>query len=126
MKTVKNEHTGEPEYRIPATVVAISNSVAKLKNDKETPYRMGVISIVYPATGETDEVSCRFYVASLEANPDLFKAGSTIEAHIQAEGEYAGRATAHLAGFKVADMSKFGASTKATTKVAEEEEIELE
>lgn len=123
-----NGNTVEQEvFVIPALIKRIGSEIRKLKNDKETPFYTGDIEIVYPATGVVDTINCRFYKASVDKHDKVFVEGATIEAHIEAKGEFAGLATAHLPAYKKADMSQFVASTKATTKkVEEEEEIELE
>ncbi|WP_248724515.1 hypothetical protein [Seonamhaeicola sp. ML3] len=96
----RNLETGLLEIQIPAVVAEIRQEVLKLKNHKETPYRLGTTKIRYPDGGE-GEVLTRFYSKSIEAHPDVFRAGERISIIIQAEGDYAGRAVASLPGSSV-------------------------
>lgn len=81
-------------------VTSIAEKVIKLKNQKETPYQLGTTEIQYP-DGAKEEVLTRFYVASMKVHPEVFKTGEKIGLEIQAEGDFAGRAVAKLAGNNV-------------------------
>lgn len=85
-------------------VISLSEKVNNLKNDKKTPFRIGVVGIKYPDGGEA-EIPTRFYTKSIEAHPDVFKVGEKIGLEIQAEGEYAGRAVAKLHG-EIVDINR--------------------
>lgn len=108
-------------------VISINEKINNLKNDKKTPFRMGVVGIKYPDGGEA-EVDVRFYTKSIEAHPDVFKVGEKVGLEIQAEGEYVGRAVAKLHGETV-DVSKLlgGITVKtAVPSTGEEAGIEVE
>ena len=96
----QNKETGLLEVHVPALVKQIKDEVYNLNNEKMTPYKLGISQIKYP-DGGTEDVLTRFYTNSIDAHPDTFKAGSSINLVIQTEGEYAGRAVAELPGTTV-------------------------
>lgn len=106
MKTVVNEVTGIKEALIAGKIVSLGETTRKLKNDKETPYRLGTVEIKYP-DDTTDVVGAMVYEASMEANEGAFEVGNKIELRVQLEGEYAGYAVMALPSMARVDISKF-------------------
>ena len=107
MKQVINAVTGILEGMIPATVKSVGTTVKAAKNEKETPYRLGLVEVDYP-DGSKGEVGALLWEASNEANPDAFKPGAVIELRVQLEGEYAGNAIMSLPTLARVDITKFG------------------
>ena len=96
----QNKNTGLMEVHVPGLVTEIREKVLNLNNEKLTAYRLGNCQINYPDGGKGD-VLTRFYSKSIKAHPDVFKVGGQISLSISTEGEFAGRAVAHLPGATV-------------------------
>ena len=96
----QNKITGLLEVHIPAIVTEIREKTLNLNNERQTAYKLGNCQIRYPDGGKED-VLTRFYSKSIAKHPEIFKVGERISLAIRTEGEYAGRAVAHLPGTTV-------------------------
>ena len=121
MKVGKNSVTGLLEITgVPAVVLAISDKVLELNNDKATKYRMGAVSV--NINGSKQQSPARFYQGILDINP-LAK-GDECTISIQAEGEYKGRAVVEILGGSGVDVDALLAMVKAPSSKEELKAVE--
>lgn len=109
-----NEFTQQREFITPAVIKSISPTVRKLNNEKETPWQLATAEITYP-DGATQVVGASLFTASMEANPEAFAVGQTVDIAIQLEGEHAGKGKLQLPALEVADVTKLLAGIETTT-----------
>ncbi len=107
-----NQHTTQREFITNAVIKSISGS--DRFNSKNTPWRIATAEIKYP-NGTTAVVGASLFTAYLEANPEAFKVGNSVELAIQLDGEYAGNAKMQLPQLNKADVALLLADEVTTT-----------
>jgi hypothetical protein len=105
-----NDHTGEYEVIVDATIKSVSK--IPLKNSNDIEYFVAQIVAHFP-DGDQKGSTCIW--ATIQ-DMNEFDAGDEIQLAVQLEGKYAGYSKIHLAGAQRFDVAKYavGIPTKAT------------
>ena len=90
---------------MPAVIVNISDTVLKVKNAKETAYRIATIKYNHPSKGVLSG-QAQIWEASLTANPEAFAKDALVDIAVQTEGQYVGRAKIQLPGATPIDIAE--------------------
>ncbi|GAA4803381.1 hypothetical protein [Litoribaculum gwangyangense] len=85
-------------------IVSLNDEIYYLNNEKNTPYQLGDVEMVYP-NGQKIITPVRFYSNSISKHEERYAVGQEIGLEIQIEGEYAGRAVAKLGAGTPIDLA---------------------
>jgi hypothetical protein len=78
---------------LPATIVGIGENIRKLKNAKQTPFRIGTVAIEYPTKDGTPLIknaNASIWDKSYTMHQDLFAKGNKVAVRVQVDGDYKG------------------------------------
>lgn len=79
---------------LPATVVSIGENIRKLKNQKQTPFRIGTVAVEYPTKNGEEPIikqaNASIWDKSYTMHKDLFAVGQRVGVRVQIDGDYKG------------------------------------